>query len=379
MIYIDVTHLIKQLRTGRQLVGIQRVTFHTVVGLVRLLGPGAVRLLSVNDDGQLRAAALQRTVATEKRKLEISSCIFEPAHLNTGDKVVLTEWLISDVIFDVLKKAKEANSFQVFQFSHDVIPLAVPEYFFKRDRVDFSRRIAKAFGLADVILTNSYYSKADILRLCGGMFAPGTPIHVIQLPHEFGGEVTGNNVLPPDVKVPYAMMVGSVEQRKNTHRIVAAWCKLYAKHGVALPQLVLVGKYSWLGLGRLKLMMVIGWNKLRGGPIIRLHSCDDGQLAALYRQCLFSIYVSAYEGWGLPIGESLWFGRPVVAGISSSLPEVAPGMALAVSPEDSGALEKLMEQLCFDPEFQTAAAKQIDKPKLRKWSDFVSTLADCLS
>jgi len=49
---------------------------------------------------------------------------------------------------------------------------------------------------------------------------------------------------------------------------------------------------------------------------------SDEELAYLYKNSLFTVFPSYYEGWGLPIGESLWFGKPVVASNTSSMREV---------------------------------------------------------
>jgi len=46
------------------------------------------------------------------------------------------------------------------------------------------------------------------------------------------------------------------------------------------------------------------------------------ELAALYTLCTVFVFPSLYEGFGLPIAEAMCCGAPVIAGNSSSLPEV---------------------------------------------------------
>ena len=48
---------------------------------------------------------------------------------------------------------------------------------------------------------------------------------------------------------------------------------------------------------------------------------SDADLVRLYQDCLFTIYPSTYEGWGLPVTEALCFGKAVVTTAISSLPE----------------------------------------------------------
>jgi len=92
-------------------------------------------------------------------------------------------------------------------------------------------------------------------------------------------------------------------------------------------------------------------------------------LAYLYRSCLFSVFISAKEGWGLPIGEGLWFGRPVVCSRGSSEPEVGGELA---DYEDISAPEALVEaltRLSTDIGYRERRAAQIANSKLRTWGD----------
>ena len=60
----------------------------------------------------------------------------------------------------------------------------------------------------------------------------------------------------------------------------------------------------------------------------------DADLAVLYQNCLFFVYPSLVEGWGLPVGEAAWFGKYSVVSSSSSLPEVCGDLVDYVAPEN---------------------------------------------
>ncbi|MEO0565660.1 MAG: glycosyltransferase, partial [Chloroflexota bacterium] len=69
---------------------------------------------------------------------------------------------------------------------------------------------------------------------------------------------------------------------------------------------------------------------------------DDADLPALYSGARCTAFVSLYEGFGLPILESMACGTPVITSNVSSLPEVAGDAALMVSPTDvDGITDKL--------------------------------------
>jgi glycosyltransferase involved in cell wall biosynthesis len=44
-----------------------------------------------------------------------------------------------------------------------------------------------------------------------------------------------------------------------------------------------------------------------------LHHVSDNDLAVLYQKSLFTLYPSLYEGWGLPVAESLAYGKVCIA------------------------------------------------------------------
>lgn len=59
---------------------------------------------------------------------------------------------------------------------------------------------------------------------------------------------------------------------------------------------------------------------------------EDEDLAPLYSGALFGIYLSVYEGFGLPILEAMKCGCPIVASNVTSMPEVTGSAGLSVDP-----------------------------------------------
>lgn len=58
-----------------------------------------------------------------------------------------------------------------------------------------------------------------------------------------------------------------------------------------------------------------------GGRIKFVADPDDAELRALYAGCLFTVFPSWHEGWGLPVTESLALGKPCLSSHAASLPE----------------------------------------------------------
>src|SRR5262249_24953003 len=75
---------------------------------------------------------------------------------------------------------------------------------------------------------------------------------------------------------------------------------------------------------------------------------DDADLPALYSEALITAVPSLYEGFGIPVLESMACGTPVVTSNVSSLPEVAGDAALMVDPTDLEAIVEALQRLIND-------------------------------
>jgi hypothetical protein len=104
----------------------------------------------------------------------------------------------------------------------------------------------------------------------------------------------------------------------------------------------------------------------------------DQVLAWLYRHCLFSAYPSHVEGWGLPIGESAWFGNVCVTSRTSSVPEVCGELMDYVDPADIDEVTRVVRRLIIDRDYLARRKAGIGQAVLRRWSDVANDLWNCL-
>jgi glycosyltransferase involved in cell wall biosynthesis len=98
-----------------------------------------------------------------------------------------------------------------------------------------------------------------------------------------------------------------------------------------VPTLVFAGRVGWLVADLLQQLENAAW---LDGKIHLQRDPTDAELAALYRGCQFTLFPSLYEGWGLPISESLALGRPCIASNRTSLPEAGGDLARYFDPEN---------------------------------------------
>ena len=112
-----------------------------------------------------------------------------------------------------------------------------------------------------------------------------------------------------------------------------------------------------------------------------LEHVDDRKLGWLYKHAAYTIYPSLYEGWGLPISESLTHGTPCVASNTSSMPEAAQGLCDLIHPLNQPEWVRVCQILQVNPRLLKARRDQIrQRFYLPPWSksadNFIETLVN---
>jgi glycosyltransferase involved in cell wall biosynthesis len=134
--------------------------------------------------------------------------------------------------------------------------------------------------------------------------------------------------------------VGTVEPRKNQHRLAQAYAQYLASGGAPMP-LVLAGGKGWLMDDFQKHLAGLGiWEH-----VVMAGYVSDEELIWLYRNCYANLYPSLFEGFGLPVLEGMQFGAPTVTTTSSSVPEVTGDAAILVDPTDTAGWARAMLRL----------------------------------
>lgn len=239
---------------------------------------------------------------------------------------------------------------------HDAMFFSYPEAFLG---AEYNRRTIPGFARkAAAIITISNNSKREIMEYMGVPDEKITVIpwgvdHKLLYPHNVSANRwTGNS--------PYFISVSCDIGRKNSISVLRA----YERFVVNNP--------------RHHLLMV--WRSpseeargLAAKPHIqgRIHfasNIPNDELANLYAGATASFFPSLYEGFGLPIVESMACGVPCVTCRNSSLEEVGGDAAIYVDPFDIDAMANEMEQ--FEngrPDFETLQAKSVDQASKFTW------------
>ncbi len=248
-------------------------------------------------------------------------------------------------------------------YIYDLIPISHPQYCVESFQAIVKEKLIEILSLSDFFLTISEYVAVELKELLKSELGVEKLVHAVPLANEIlqpadGVEHVISDGLAAAADQPFVLCVCTLEGRKNHVLLYRVWSSLIRKHGAEkVPQLVLVGRWGW-AIDDFREMCNKG-NFLEGKIVIE-SDLGDGELSYLYERCMFTVFPSFVEGWGLPVGESLAFGKPCLASNASSIPEVGGDLAVYFNPHDLIGATALLEKAIFDESFLGGLAARIE-------------------
>lgn len=161
----------------------------------------------------------------------------------------------------------------------------------------------------------------------------------------------------------YILSLGSIEPRKNIPMLIEAWKNI--QHEV--PEdigLVIVG-----AKGNNRIFRDTPIKELPQKVFFTGHISDE-HIKQLYAEAMLFVYMSIYEGFGLPPLEAMSYGTAVLTGNKTSLPEVIGDAGLMVDPLSLSECENALKYLIYnESERNRLAEKGLMRAKLFTWKD----------
>ncbi|HVB94225.1 MAG TPA: glycosyltransferase family 1 protein [Acidimicrobiales bacterium] len=241
-----------------------------------------------------------------------------------------------DVIHAVSLATLEPGRAALVSTIHDLLWRRLPDAYPPRGRAWHEAALQRALRRADQFIVTSNPVASDLEK------AGADPDVITVIP------MGCDHLPPPDleagasllrrigVQVPFLLSVGTLEPRKNLHRLIEAYQGIRGSLPDPWP-LVLVGPSGW-------------GEQVRPGPgVVLAGMVTPGELSALYSMTQLLAYVPLIEGFGLPPVEAMVFGTPVVA---SPLPSTA-GAAFEVDPQDTGSIARGLLVVATDTEVRS--------------------------
>jgi len=197
----------------------------------------------------------------------------------------------------------------------------------------FQRTQRQAVAGADAVITDSLYSKQDI---CKTLQVHESKVFVIPIAaspevRRPGADTVGSVMKAFEVTPPFVLGLGATAKRKNTVGILKAFAELLRRGREVSLVLTGVGQNLQAMIEAEICRLSLPRDRVR-----LLGFVEAQELAALYAGCSAFLFLSLYEGFGIPILDAMQCGAPVVCSTRTSCPEVAGDAALLVDPENPG-------------------------------------------
>lgn len=238
---------------------------------------------------------------------------------------------------------------------HDLIVMRYPGFFKPADRVIHRLKMRHACRVADVVVAISEQTKGDLIDLMG------VPEGKIKVVYQSCDPIFWNEGLRMkneglrikyDLPEKYILCVGTLEERKNQLKVIEAMERLPQEVGLVIvgrPR----GEYG-------KKVLACANDRVR-----ILSNAEFKDFPALYSGAVASVYLSVFEGFGIPVLESMCSDCPVVTSSVSSMPEAGGDAALYASPDDASSVAAHLIHLLQDDSFRQQTIEKGRTQKLK--------------
>ncbi len=270
-----------------------------------------------------------------------------------------------------LRVIREHHGLRPVVLLYDLIPARRPEWCAHSLVRDFRHWLDTTLPQCSHMLAISRATAQDAMRYATeeGLHLAG-PVRTIPLGTGFGlaakpvspDTATDSATAAPCPGLPkpgtYVLFVSTLEARKNHALLFRVWRRLIRDLGREnVPTLVFAGRVGWLVADLMQQLDNTDW---LDGKIRLLKDPTDAELHQLYHGCLFTVFPSLFEGWGLPVTESLMLGRPCVASDTTSVPEAGGAFARYFNPESTQDATAVIREVITSPDMLAAWRKQVE-------------------
>ena len=180
---------------------------------------------------------------------------------------------------------------------------------------------------------------------------------------------------PPAGTPLFALCVSSIDPRKNHRNLIEAFRAL-----LSVGRICRCNSCSSVTVSTERTIWLIGFGD---NPRRNTHHMaglvSDDQLAALFERAAFSVFPSLVEGYGLPVVESLWMGRPCLCHSDGVMAELAAGGGcLTVDMSDAASHRTWPGAACGDAGFRVRLTEQVLGRMLSDWASYGAEISRCL-
>lgn len=312
------------------------------------------------DKTRLEFLSLYNGPSVDKWKTDLS---VEEA-INSAEFIIIPELIFYTTSKKIIELPSILKKYFIF---YDIIPVLFPNLYGedrKQSHLEYMNYVKKSDG----VLCISHSAKKDFLTI----MQPDSDIVTIPLPNQFIETENEISEKINNTKNINILKVATIEPRKNHKLLIEAFLMAkdeLEKQGYSL-QLDLVGEPWQIE----EFHNLIDYAHKTG--CIKFHyKVTDDELIEFYKNADFTVYSSIYEGYGLPIVESLSLNTPCIVSNTSSMTEIAEKGGCLLF--ESNNVEQLKDQIIYlatNPDIRQELVAEIKNIPKYTWSDYAKNI-----
>lgn len=301
--------------------------------------------------------------ASEKLRGTLQRWKSQVPPLPADTRAVLFPEFILHRSIDALPRLQDRLPVKRLAIFHDAIALKLPEYSAAKTvaRHPYYLSALRRFDAIAAVSEAARDELLDFWRWCGP--GPMPPVEAIPL----GVAVPSKGAASAESAIPRALCVGTLEGRKNQLSVLRAAELLWAE-GLQF-ELELVGM-AHRETGH-EVMALLKELQAKGRALHWLGPVDASRLEERYRACSFTVYCSLLEGFGLPVLESVAYGKPCLCTKRGGLAEASRGGGcLTIEDVTPDAIAQGLRRMIAEPGLREHLAGEARARTFRTWDDY---------
>lgn len=366
--------------------GVQRLSARSAASLLQAIAQhwhpaeAAEQPLSRVLRGWLESPAKQPrpTLPRERKQAEPRARRDVPATLSLPARTAVPKLLIHTSHGQLHRKAYarwlQRKGLKGVFFVHDLIPIEYPEYSCPAEPARHAARLATISAFGRAVVVNSAATASALAHYWRQRQLRCPPITIAPLGVTL--QQAPQTVPIPQATVPYFVMLGTIEPRKNHLLLLKLWRQMVAADPAGTPRLVLVGRRGWENQ--------TVFNLLDRSPGLAAHLIEcpglsDAELLALLRGARALLNPSFAEGYGLPVAEALAIGLPVLASDLPAHREVGGRCASYLDPLDGAGWQQAIRSFARpDANARNSLLQRIASYSAPRWETHFSIIRTLL-
>ena len=262
-----------------------------------------------------------------------------------------------------------ASNLKRFLTIYDLIAIRRPELF-EAPVSDGMTRVLQSLGLEDFSLCISQCTKNDLCNYRPELDPSRIFVTPLGASDNFHlcTDTNALNAVRKKYGIPldaeYVLSLCTLEPRKNLEQAIRSFARVIKQERINNVRLVLVGPKGW---DYDRIFAAISAEGISDYVIFTDFVADE-DLSPLYSGALAFIYLSLYEGFGLPPLEAMQCGTPVITSNTSSLPEVVGDAGKMLDPNDTEGICQALLDVYSNPELRSSMRQRsLDRARLFSW------------